>query len=135
MNKNRFKELLRSTLGDVRPLVSEQGETPPFIPQTPRTSSTNPGGPKTLPDTLPNSIIEPEVPSSKPPEQPNDGKKDLIKILRNHLNSMENNKSFSGMGVAQVMYNDCAHWMNKTLMFKNRPGEPLNTEAPFAPEE
>jgi hypothetical protein len=28
MNKNRFKELLRSTIGNVKPLVSEQSEMP-----------------------------------------------------------------------------------------------------------
>ena len=65
MNKNRFKELLRSTMGDVRPLVSEQNEPPPFIPQTPRTSSPNPGGPDTLP-----SNIDPQPTSSTPPAPP-----------------------------------------------------------------
>ena len=131
MDTNRFKELLESTLGDVKPLISEQNEPPTFIPQTPRKSSPKRGGPKTLSA----DVVDTSQPSSPtPPEQPNDGKKDLIKILRNHLNSMENNESFSGMAVAQVMYNDCAHWMNKTDMFSNRPGEPLNTKVPFAPE-
>jgi len=36
--------------------------------------------------------------------------------------------------VAQVMYNDCAHWMNKTDMFSSRPGEPTNDRAEFAPD-
>ena len=75
MNKNRFKELLRSTMGDVRPLVLEQNEPPPFIPQTPLTSSPT------------------------PPEQPNDGKNKyyvvkqgdtLSKIAKN--NNMELNR-------------------------------------------
>ena len=131
MNKNRFKELLRSTMGDVRPLVSEQGETPPFIPQTPRTSSSKPGGPK----TLPNSIIEPEVPSSKPPEQPNDGKKELIDSLITSLKSMENRDKYDALMVSQIIYNNCAQWMNKISFFSSRPGEPTKTKAQFAPEE
>ena len=78
MNKNRFKELLKSTMGDVRPLVSEQGETPPFIPQTPRTSSPNPGGP----DTLPNNVVETDPTSPTPPLPPNK----TTEILPKHYN-------------------------------------------------
>jgi hypothetical protein len=62
------------------------------------------------------------------------GKKELIQVLRNHLNSMENDNDFSALGVAQVIYNDCAHWMNKTNMFSSRPGEPTNDRAEFAPD-
>ena len=68
MNKNRFKELLRSTMGDVRPLVSEQNETPQQ--QTPRTSSPNPGGPDTFIDTLPNNVVEPDPTPPTPPAPP-----------------------------------------------------------------
>ena len=32
MNKNRFKELMKSTLGNVKPLISEQGEPTPTTP-------------------------------------------------------------------------------------------------------
>lgn len=64
-----------------------------------------------------------------------EGKSELINILTNHLNSMKNNTEWTAMSVAQTIYNDCAHFMNKTDMFSNRPGEPLNTKAPFAPQE
>jgi hypothetical protein len=127
MNKNRFKELLRSTMGDVRPLVSEQGETPPFIPQTPRTSSSNPEGP----DTLPDNVVEPSQTSPTPPEQPNDGKKDLIRILKNHLQELENESYSSAYVVADTIYTACAHWINKTSTFKNRPGQPYKTKVPY----
>ena len=68
MNKNRFKELLKSTMGNVRPLVSEQNETPQQ--QTPRTSSPNPGGPDTFIDTLPNNVVEPDPTPPTPPAPP-----------------------------------------------------------------
>ena len=63
-------------------------------------------------------------------------KTDLIKILRNHLNSMENDDLDANV-VAEVIYNDCAHFMNKTNTFsdKNKYGQPYKTNVPFAPEE
>ena len=64
-----------------------------------------------------------------------DGKSELIKVLTNHLNSMKDNKEWDAMSVAQTIYNDCAHFMNKTDMFSSRPGEPLTSQAPFAPEK
>jgi len=63
-----------------------------------------------------------------------DDKAELIKVLRNHLNRMENDK-IDAMGVAQVIYNDCAHFMNKTDMFSGRQGNAQLTKAPFAPEK
>ena len=51
MNKNRFKELLRSTMGDVRPLVSEQSEMTTMGTQPSEVSDI--GGP-TPPKSLPN---------------------------------------------------------------------------------
>ena len=47
MNKNRFKELMKSTLGNVKPLISEQGE--PTTPTTPPTETVTP--PTTDPPT------------------------------------------------------------------------------------
>ena len=35
MNKNRFKELMESTLGNVKPLISEQGDPTPTGSTTP----------------------------------------------------------------------------------------------------
>ena len=58
----------------------------------------------------------------------------LIQIFRNHLDSMEENSKFTAMGVAQVMYNDAAHYMNKTDIFSSREGESLSIKVPFAPE-
>ena len=40
MNKNRFEELMKSTLGNVIPLISEQGE--PTTPTTPTPTTTVP---------------------------------------------------------------------------------------------
>ena len=62
-----------------------------------------------------------------------DDKAELIKVLRNKLNDMENDK-IDAMGVAQVIYNNCAHFMNKTDIFSGRQGNVLSTKAPFAPE-
>ena len=43
MNKNRFEELMKSTLGNVKPLISEQGE--PQMDPTPTTPTTDPPTP------------------------------------------------------------------------------------------
>jgi hypothetical protein len=64
-----------------------------------------------------------------------DDKAELIKVLRNKLNSMEGNNKFDAMGVAQVIYNNCAHFMNKTDIFSGRQGNAQLTKAPFAPEK
>ena len=48
MNKNRFEELMKSTLGNVKPLISEQGE-PTTTPTTPPTETVTP--PTTDPPT------------------------------------------------------------------------------------
>jgi len=61
-----------------------------------------------------------------------DDKAELIRVLRNHLNDMENDK-IDAMGVAQVIYNDCAHFINKTDIFSGRQGNVLSTKVPFAP--
>jgi len=68
---------------------------------------------------------------SNQPKGKND-KAELIRVLRNHLNSMENDNS-DGMSIAQTIYNDCAHFMNKTDIFSGRQGDVLSTKAPFAP--
>ena len=62
-------------------------------------------------------------------------KTDLIKILKNHLRSLEEDDVDANV-VAEVIYNDCAHFMNKTNMFSDRSkyGEPYKTKVPFAPK-
>ena len=62
-------------------------------------------------------------------------KAELIEVLINKLNIMKTNKNFDAMSVAKTIYNDCAHFMNKTDVFDNRSGEPLSTKAPFAPKD
>jgi hypothetical protein len=49
---------------------------------------------------------------------------------------MEKDNKFSALGVAQVMYNDSAHFINKTDLWSDQTkyGAPLSTKAPFAPE-
>jgi len=62
-------------------------------------------------------------------------KTDLIRILRNHLQGAEEDDVDANV-VAEIIYNDCAHFMNKTDMFsdKNKYGQPYKTKVPFAPE-
>ena len=64
-----------------------------------------------------------------------DGKADLINVLITKIKKTENDPEWTAAGVAQMVYNNAAHWMNKTHMFNDRPGEPLQTKAPFAPEQ
>jgi hypothetical protein len=75
------------------------------------------------------------VTSPTPPEQPNDGKKELIDNLITSLKSMENRDKYDALMVSQIIYNNCAQWMNKNAFFSSRPGEPTKTKAEFAPEE
>ncbi len=83
----------------------------------------------TIDDTLKNRLFKLLTYTPK-----NDDKANLIQVLRNHLNDMENNPNVTALVVAQVMYNDSAHFMNKTSLFSNRQGEPTQTKAPFAPK-
>ena len=48
---------------------------------------------------------------------------------------MKTDKNFDAMSVAKTIYNNCAHFMNKTDVFDNRSGEPLSTKVPFAPRD
>ena len=68
------------------------------------------------------------------PDSQGDAKAELISVITNHLNSMKNDKT-TASDVAQIIYNDAAHWMNKTDIFKDRPGEPMSVKAPFAPRQ
>jgi peptidoglycan hydrolase-like protein with peptidoglycan-binding domain len=63
-------------------------------------------------------------------------KTDLIRILRNHLQSLEED-DVDANTVAEIIYNDCANFMNKTDIFsdKTKYGKPYKTKAQFAPEE
>ena len=63
-----------------------------------------------------------------------DEKSDLIEVLTNKIKSMGKDPKFTATSLAQTVYNNCAHFMNKTDIFSSRPGQPLKTEAPFAPE-
>ena len=48
------------------------------------------------------------------------GKKELIEVLKNHINRIEKNNDWAAMDVAQVVYNDCANFMNKEGMFSDK---------------
>ena len=63
-----------------------------------------------------------------------DVKTKLIDSLTAKLNSMKTNNDFTALAVAQVMYNNCAHFMNKTDIYANRVGDPTSTKAAFAPK-
>ena len=133
--KKRFYNLMGSTLGDAKPLISEQGETPPFIPQTPRTSSPNSEGPDTLPgntvDTQPTSPTSP----LSPPEQPNDGKKEYINKIRSLLSSMENSGKHNADTTAQIIVNNTNYFLTRQREWSdiNKYGKPLfsNSEVKY----
>jgi hypothetical protein len=68
--------------------------------------------------------------------QTDGGKAELVEVFRNKLNRMEKDNKFSALGVAQVMYNNSAHFINKTDLWSDQTkyGAPLSTKAPFAPQ-
>jgi hypothetical protein len=68
-------------------------------------------------------------------EEEGDDKSELIQVLTDKLNDMKNDTKFDATDVAQIIYNNCAHFMNKTDIFSSRSGEPLSSKAPFAPKE
>jgi hypothetical protein len=50
--------------------------------------------------------------------------------------SMSSNPKFDANSVAQVLYNNAAHFLNKTDIFRdqNKFGKPFPTRVPFAPQ-
>ena len=81
---------------------------------------------------VPQSSSTPQkTPKGKTPVE--DGKADLVEVLQRYLTSMETNDQYTALGVAQVIYNACADWMNKQNNFANRPGTALTTKAAAAP--
>ena len=70
---------------------------------------------------------------SNQPKGKND-KDELIKSLQNSLSRMSSDKIYDATMVAQIIYNNCALWMNKESYFSDRPGEPLKNRAGFAPK-
>lgn len=61
-----------------------------------------------------------------------DDKADLIDVLISKLNNAKNDPKWDALGIAKMVYNNCAHFMNKKEYFSNRQGEPLNV--PYAPQ-
>lgn len=63
-------------------------------------------------------------------------KTDLITMLENHLSKLKTDLNADGTMVAKIMYNDCAHYLNKTDLFtdQSKHGQPLQRKAQFAPE-
>ncbi len=61
-----------------------------------------------------------------------DDKADLVDVLISKLNNAKNDPKWDALGIAKMVYNNCAHFMNKKDIFSNRQGEPLNV--PYAPE-
>lgn len=62
-----------------------------------------------------------------------DDKAKLIEVLQDKLNSMKTDNQFEAADVAQVIYNNCAHWLNKTGIFDDRSGDAANPKASMAP--
>jgi ethanolamine utilization protein EutA (predicted chaperonin) len=85
-------------------------------------------------------VIEQETPFKPmpgiPKEKSDGGKSELIEIMRNKLDSMSNDPKFDANAVAKVIYNNAAHFLNKTDIFRdqNKFGKPFPTRVPFAPE-
>ena len=71
------------------------------------------------------------------PNEGDGGKAELIKVLTQKINNMKTNDKFTATGVAQTIYNNCAHFLNKTDLFsdQNKFGAPSKTKVPFAPNE
>ena len=61
-----------------------------------------------------------------------DDKADLVDVLISKLNNAKNDPKWDALGIAKMVYNNCAHFMNKTDIFSNRQGEPLNV--PLSPQ-
>jgi hypothetical protein len=80
-------------------------------------------------------LVPPSVTTDTTTVAPNntEDKDELIEVLTDHINNMKTDKNFDAMSIAQTIYNDCAHFMNKTDVFANRAGEPLSSKASFAP--
>ena len=68
--------------------------------------------------------------------QTDGGKAELIQIMIDKLNNMAKNPKFNASGVAQVVYNNAAHFLNKTDIFNDQTkyGQPFPTKVPFAPQ-
>jgi len=67
------------------------------------------------------------------PNEGDGGKAELIKVLTNKINNMKTNDKFTATAVAQTIYNNCAHFLNKTDIFSDQnkfgdsPGNPVRT--------
>ncbi len=101
-----FSKLINSKLGDVKVVVEQDT---PFNPQ-------------------PGAIL--------PGEEKDGGKSTLIAVMRDRLNGMSNDPKFDANAVAQVLYNNAAHFLNKTDIFRdqNKFGKPFPTRVPYAPK-
>jgi len=122
-----FSKLINSKLGDVK-VVSEQTQT--TVTQT----GENPGV-KTSTTPPVSNPLQP-MPGAKIPGQENDGgKSELIDIMRSKLNAMSDNPNFDANVVAQVIYNNAAHFLNKTDIFRDQTkfGKPFPVRVPFVP--
>ena len=87
-------------------------------------------------------VIEQETPFKPMPgvkgfgEENDGGKSELIEIMLSKLNRMSSDPKFDANAVAQVLYNNAAHFLNKTDIFsdQNKFGKPFPTRVPFAPQ-
>ena len=63
-------------------------------------------------------------------------KTELLTVLKNHIGNMEKDAQWKALDCAQAIYNDCAHFMNKTDVFKDQTkfGTPISPAAAMAPE-
>lgn len=63
-----------------------------------------------------------------------DGKTELIDVLKSKINAMETSDNINAPEVAKIIYNTCAHWMNKTELFADRPGLASYPKLAMAPK-
>jgi len=68
--------------------------------------------------------------------QSDGGKSELIQVMIDKLNDMSQKKEFDATSVAKIIYNNAAHFLNKTDIFSDQSkyGKPLPTKVPFVPE-
>ena len=64
--------------------------------------------------------------------QGNNDKADLVDVLISKINNAKDDPRWDALGIAKMVYNNCAHFMNKKDIFSNRQGEPLNV--PLTPQ-
>ena len=134
-----MKKTIRLTESDLTRLVgkiiqeqAEQGGMTQTFTQNrdgETTTKTNVNPPASSPKKPIPGVIDPE-------KIKDGGKSVLIRTMIAKLNNMSNDPNFDADAVARVIYNNAAHFFNKTDIFRdqNKFGKPFPVRVPFAPQ-